>query len=120
MMPTTITMFRPTGQPEFDLLEATGFKRWPPRLSGQPIFYPVTNIEYARHIASKWNTKDPKNGSVGYVFSFQVNKSFVDCYEIQRVGARHHTEWWIPAENLDNLNSNIVGTITLLETHRPE
>jgi len=116
----TTTMYRPTGQPEYDLVEQSGFTEWPPRLPEQPIFYPVTNIEYAREIASIWNTKDPGNGNIGYVFTFEVNKSFADNYEIHCVGARHHTEWWVPAEDLHALNRNIVGKITLLETHTPE
>lgn len=39
----------------------------------------------------------------------------MDKYEIQTVGARHHTEWWIPADNLETLNENIVGRIEVIE-----
>lgn len=34
--------------------------------------------------------------------------------EIHCVGAAHHTEWWIPAERLDELNANIVGVIEVV------
>ncbi|MDG9666544.1 hypothetical protein ONV78_02275 [Hahella sp. CR1] len=47
----TATLFRPTGPNELALVEESGFKRWPPRLSEQPIFYPVCNEDYARQIA---------------------------------------------------------------------
>jgi hypothetical protein len=40
-MDETITMYRPVGPKELKLLD--GFRRWPPRLPEQPIFYPVTN-----------------------------------------------------------------------------
>ena len=33
-------------------------------------------------------------------------------YEIHRVGGIDHTEWWIPAEDL---NANIVGLIEVVE-----
>jgi hypothetical protein len=36
------------------------------------------------------------------------------------VGSAHHTEWWIPAEELEQLNDNIVGLIGVIgEYHRP-
>jgi hypothetical protein len=28
--------------------------------------------------------------------------------------AAHHTEWWIPADELDALNDNIVGLIEVI------
>lgn len=29
-----------------------------------------------------------------------------------------HTEWWIPAEDLDELNKNIVGVIEVIGEYR--
>ncbi len=58
----TITMYRPTGPKELELVEESGYTKWPPRLREQPIFYPVTNEQYAREIAVKWNIKDSKVG----------------------------------------------------------
>lgn len=103
----TITMYRPCNQAEYNLVKESGFKKWPPRLPGQPIFYPVTNQRYAQEV-NEWNHKDFGGG---YVMKFTVKKSFVDQYKIERVGAEHHTEWWIPAEDLDALNDNIIGQI---------
>jgi hypothetical protein len=37
----TVTLWRPTGSEELALVEASSWREWPPRLSGQPIFYPV-------------------------------------------------------------------------------
>jgi hypothetical protein len=42
----------------------------------------------------------------------------MDRYQIQRVGGELHTEWWIPAEDLDDLNDNIVGTIEVIGEYR--
>ena len=111
----TITLYHPTGPKELALVEASGYSTWPPRLPEQPIFYPVTNEEYAKEIAIQWNIKE---SSVGYVTRFEVKKSFMDKYEAQQVGAGHHTEWWIPAEELEALNKNIVGKIEVIGEYR--
>ena len=39
-----------------DLIRATGFSEFPPRLPEQLIFYPVLTEEYAAQIARDWNT----------------------------------------------------------------
>jgi len=109
----TTTLFRPTGPEELALVEQSGYRRWPPRLPDQPIFYPVTNEKYAAEIASKWNSRD---GKPGYVTRFLVRSEFMDRYEVHKVGGSHHTEWWVPAEDLDRLNDNIVGTIEVIRS----
>jgi hypothetical protein len=114
-MDETITMFRPTGANELALVRESGYRRWPPRLPGQPIFYPVTNQAYAAQIAVEWNVKET---GYGCVTKFQVLKSFVDRYQVQKVGGSIHTEWWIPAEELEELNRSIVGLIEVVEEFR--
>lgn len=112
----TTILFRPVGPAELELLEEQDWLRWPPRLPEQPIFYPVTNFEYAAEIASKWNV--PESGA-GYVTRFHVQSSFMRRFETHRVGAAHHTEWWIPAEQLEELNDNIVGRIEVIASFGP-
>ena len=63
-MQSTI-LYRPVGQREYELIEATGFRRFPGRLPEQPFFYPVTNEDYATQIARDWNTKDEASGWTG-------------------------------------------------------
>ncbi len=113
----TITLYRPTGQKELDLVEASEFKRWPPRLPEQPIFYPVTNEAYARQITVEWNV--PQQGS-GYVTRFEVKKEFMEKYNREQVGGSEHTEWWIPAEDLEEMNDNIVGLIEVIGKYTKE
>jgi hypothetical protein len=60
----TVTLWRPTGPEELALVEASGWREWPPRLPGQPIFYPVVNEGYANKIARDWNVK---HSGAGYV-----------------------------------------------------
>lgn|SRR5262249_4583279 len=113
----TTTLYRPVGDKELALIKASGYRRFPPRLSEQPIFYPVLNEEYATKIARDWNAKynDP---AVGYVTRFQVRNEFLAKYEIKTVGGAIHQEYWIPAEDLDALNQNIVGTIEITAEFR--
>ena len=107
----TVTLYRPAGPEEMRLVEQSDFSRWPPRLPGQPIFYPVTNEEYAVQITRQWNGADYGEG---YVTRFEVATSFMDNYPIQKVGSGIHTEWWIPAEDLEEMNDNIVGKIEVI------
>lgn len=113
-------LYRPVGQPELDLIAESNFSEFPPRLDWQPIFYPCTNKEYAAEIARKWNTKDEKNGNIGYVVAFRVYNKFLDRYDVHQVGGSQHTEYWIPAEDLEEMNKNIDGMIQVIDTWKPE
>ena len=110
----TTILFRPVGQAELDLIEAAGFTAFPPRLEHQPIFYPVLNYEYAEQIARDWNTRDEASGFVGYVLRFEVETDFLNRYCVQKAGDRRHEEYWIPAGELEEFNSHIVGQITVI------
>jgi hypothetical protein len=112
------TLYRPVGQTEFELVRASGFKEFPPRLPEQPFFYPVLNEEYATQIARDWNTKDESSGFAGYVLRFNVQTKFLQRYEIHVVGSAMHQEYWIPASQLVNLNANIVGSIEVVSEFR--
>jgi hypothetical protein len=114
-MPDTVLLYRPVGQKELELIRASGMRAFPPRLSWQPIFYPVLNLEYAVEIARDWNTKDAASDFAGYVTRFAVEAEFLRRYEVRTVGARRHQELWIPAEDLAELNSKIVGPIEVVE-----
>ena len=108
----TITLYRPTGSAELALVEASGFTAWPPRLADQPIFYPVTNEDYACQIARDWNTKT--GDRLGFVTRFAVKADFLAGFERKIVGGRTHEEYWIPAAQLPALNAAIIGKIDVL------
>ena len=111
----TVTLWRPTGPQELALVEASGWRAWPPRLADQPIFYPVLNEDYATRIARDWNVK---HSGAGFVTRFEVRREFLDRYEVQQVGGATILEYWIPAEDLVELNANIVGTIAVVAEYR--
>ena len=102
------TLYRPVGPEELKLIEASGFKKFPPRLPDQPIFYPVTNEEYAVQISKEWNV--PAYGS-GFVTEFNVRSNYLEKFPIQNVGGVMHDELWVPAEEMETFNDNIVGLI---------
>lgn len=119
MNKTTITLFRPVGKNELALIEASDYKAFPPRLPEQPIFYPVLNEEYATQIARDWNAKYNAD-KTGYVMRFAVRKDFLDNYNVKVVGGKTHEEYWIPAEDLEEFNRNIVGKIEVISEFRGE
>jgi hypothetical protein len=114
----TVTLYRPVGPKELALVEASGFRAFPPRLPEQPIFYPVLNEAYATQIARDWNSTSAQNGNVGFVTRFEVLASFLAAYDVQTVGSRLHQEYWIPAEALDTFNGSIVGPIQVIAEYR--
>ena len=116
----TTILYRPVGQKELDLIRQSNWKRFPPRLYWQPIFYPVLTEEYAIYIAEKWNTKDSNSGYVGYVLQFEVEFDYIERFEVQKVGGRESLEYWIPAEELDIFNNHIAGTIQIIHEFRPD
>ena len=107
-----ITLYRPVGPQELVLIMALGYSAFPPRLPEQPIFYPVTNMEYARQIARDWNVRD--SGS-GFVTEFDISEEFINKYDVHTVGSAKHTEYWIPAEDLEEFNRNIIGKIRVVD-----
>jgi len=115
----TLTLYRPVGQAELDLIAASDWRKFPPRLPQQPIFYPVLTQEYATKIARDWNTKDPASGYVGYVLRFQVLANALERWPPQQ-GAAGDTfrELWVPASELDEFNAMIQGRIELIAEYR--
>jgi hypothetical protein len=101
-----------------DLIEATGFRRFPPRLPEQQFFYPVVNEEYAAQIARNWNTKDESSGWTGYVLRFKISSEFLAQYPTRMVGSAIHREYWIPAAKLEEFNDHIDGVIEAIACFR--
>jgi hypothetical protein len=110
-----VTLWRPVGPAELRLIDQSGWRRFPPRLPEQPIFYPVLTEAYATKIARDWNL--PRDGA-GFVLRFEVRQAFLDAYEVQQAGGRDHLEYWIPAEHLNAFNEAILGKIELIASFK--
>lgn len=113
----TTVLYRPVGQKELALIRKSGNIRFPPRLPEQPIFYPVLSEAYAVQIARDWNARYNAD-RVGYVTRFRVRRAFLKNYEVKVVGGAEHREYWVPAEQLEEFNSNIVGDIEVIAEFR--
>jgi hypothetical protein len=108
-------LYRPVGLLELELIYESGLKAFPPRLPEQPIFYPVLNLEYARQIASEWNTNSEPYA--GYVTEFEVDDHYVGQFEKHTVGGYQHQELWIPAERVDEFNRQIINRIRIVDAY---
>ncbi len=68
-------------------------------------------------IAKQWNV--PAYGC-GFVTQFEVDSDYLQKFEVKNVGAKMHDELWVPAEEMDEFNSHIVGKIIVLHTFRKD
>jgi hypothetical protein len=118
MADSLTTLYRPVGRKELELIRASGFRSFPPRLPAQPFFYPVLTEEYAIQIARDWNTKDEASGYEGYVLKFNIQAGFLSRYNVHVVGNSSHREYWIPAVDLEELNRSIEGKIEVVHEFR--
>jgi hypothetical protein len=107
----TVILYRPVGPEELALIRESDFRRFPPRLPHQPIFYPVLTEAYATKIARNWNVKA---SGASYVTRFAVLRSFLDRYQVQTAGGSEHLEYWIPAAELAEFNDNLIGQIEII------
>lgn len=107
------------GRFEFEKIQAADFRAFPARLPEQPIFYPVTNLEYARQIARDWNMRGAESGRIGIILRFRVPAETLATYPIRTVGGRDHAELWVPAEELQAFNASLVGLIEVAEIWWP-
>jgi hypothetical protein len=115
----TQKLYRPLGLLELERVLATNAKAFPARLAWQPIFYPVLNIEYATQISVEWNMP-AEPGFCGFVTEFEVPEQYLEKYEVQVVGGSMHEELWIPAEELGDLNKQIIGCIQIVKAFYSE
>lgn len=114
----TVTLYRTLGKKDVDLIRATGFRAFPPLDASQPVINPVLDESYAVKMARDWNSKDPGSDFAGYVTRFSVREDFIAGYPVQVIGPAKQKEYWIPSEELEELNGAIVGLIEVIHGFR--
>ena len=112
---SSVTLYRPVGREELELIRQSGWKRFPPRLPEQPIFYPVVQEAYAARIAKDWNVA---SSGAGFVTRFAVDAEYLAQFDVHHVGGHEHAEYWIPAERLDEFNDHLIGLIEVVAEFR--
>jgi hypothetical protein len=110
---STTTLYRPIGSQELALVEASGWREFPPRLPDQPVLRAVTSETYARQIAHDWNAVQNQDG-LGFVARFAVSDDGLATYAPKVVGAEQQEEYEIPAEDLAEFNAAIEGRIEII------
>jgi hypothetical protein len=105
-------LFRLVGEKEFRLIQQSGFKSFPARMSGQHELNPVLNKKYAVEMASKRSIMDNNHVGRNYVLEFEVDDNYISWFETKTVGG--HQELSIPAEQIDEFNSHLNGLISVV------
>jgi hypothetical protein len=108
-------LFRPMNIHELESVYDSAMSRFPPRLEGQPFFYPVITLEYACEIAERWNARE--ESGAGYVCKFAVDDTYVSKFPAHQVGNRSHRELWIPADEPEAFNDHVVPPILVVATY---
>ena len=112
-----MTLYRPVGLKELELIAASGWRAYPPRLHWQPVFYPVLTVEYARRIVTQWNSREADAGHCGFVTTFDIDDPFVTRYPVRQLGGGPtFRELWVPAEELAEFNAHLLGPIRVIES----
>ena len=103
--PDVVTLWRPTGPDEWDLVAASGHRAWPSRLAEQPAFLAVSDERHATTIAREVVVA---HDGAGYLTRFDVEAQWLSV-----LPARGHDvlEYEIPAGQLPELNEHLVGAI---------
>lgn len=112
-----VRLYRPVGPKELSLIANSGWRRFPPRLPGQGIFYPVVQEEYAVRIARDWNAKSCGSG---FVTRFTVDAEYLGQFETHPAGGSQFTEYWIPSDRLEEFNDHIRERIEVIAEFHSE
>ena len=115
----TLTLWRPIGQAELDLITESGWRRFQPGLPGQPIFYPVLKPRVRREDRARLQHEEPGFGNVGYVVRFDVGARYGARFEPRRLRGPGIDEPWVPAEEPVEFNEHIRRGGALVSEHRP-
>ena len=108
--------YRPVGLKELVLISESDYLAFPPRLPDQPIFYPVLTFEYAQQIARDWNATS--GDYAGFVTMFDLEDSYTSRFVVHEVGKQGvHQELWVPADELEEFNLHILGTIEIVAAY---
>ena len=110
----TTALWRPMGQQELRLVREAGGRRWPALRSHQTHFFPMLDEDFAIRAAQNWNLFGP----VRYVARFHVETGFLGRYSTRSFGGSATPMLWVAAEELDEFNAHIVGSIEVVHEFR--
>lgn len=102
------TLYRTVNGDDLSALRARQWKGFPP--CAEAAFYPALNARFARDLMSS------QEGEVTlHLTRFRINAGYVRSFEVQTLSGEVYEELWVPAEELEAFNRNIVGRIAVVE-----
>jgi hypothetical protein len=105
-------LYRPVKSKELALIEKSGWKQFPLRLTEHTVFYSAMNEEYATKTTRDWNN-DPTYSV--FVTKFAVKSDFLKKYGLKNISGDFYHELQIPAGKIEEFNDNIVGLIEVTD-----
>jgi hypothetical protein len=106
-----VVLYRSVGQEELDLIAASGWTVLPARLPRQSTIDLFTTEAHAVQVARDWEAKD---SGAGFVIRLDVDGDYLVRYPVQTVGGSALQAYWIPAEDLEEFNRQLLDTITVV------
>lgn len=113
----TTALYRPIGPDQFEALKNLDFSQISPHVFGQKFFYPLIHESFAKQIAQEWYL--PKHGQA-YVIQLEVVSSYLEQFEIKRIGGPEHIEYRIPIEEVANFSRELAGRITVVAEYQQD
>ena len=110
-MTATVTLYRPVGDREFGHIRDSGWRLFPPRFDGYPLFCALLDENYATESARDWTTK---NGARVHVLRFDVGQEFISGCHIRPAESSNYRQYLIPSTELADLNAHLIGPIEVI------
>lgn len=109
---TAVKLYRAMGPGQLLNIQKSNWKSLPARLPNQAFFYPLTSLTLARNIARQWNLQ---RSGAGFVVEFSVNSRFLKTYPKDELAGGEGYEYLIPAHDMDELNTQLIGPIHVVD-----
>lgn len=107
----TVTLYKSLSPVQLATVINTDWRSFPTSLPDQKNFSPKLNKSYAEMLARQM---EAAYHTAGYVVAFQLQKSFIDQFELQTISYQEHYEYRIPVNQLEQLNRALIGQIKLV------
>ena len=110
-MPSTVTLYKSISPTQMSHLIEVDWQYFVPDSPDQKLFAPKLHLSFAEMLARQI---EAATHCAGYVVSFEIQKRFIDCYEVTSVAYEEYEEYCIPIEDLGAMNRGIEGRVKLV------
>ncbi len=106
----TVVLFKAISPAQLTLLKASAYECLSVDFARQTKLYLKQNKSYAAMIARQWHL--PLYGSA-YVGGCRLPVAFIKQFPLESIGFAEHRQYAIPVSQLNQLNAQIIGKITI-------